>query len=869
MSRLAFLRLQRGVPAAIVPLAALLLVTSGIDGARAAVPSWPVSSGLVIGEVVTGGASASDEYVEIYNASDGAVSLAGLEVVYVTSSGGTVTRKASWIDGTIGARGHVLVANSSGVYGALADVTYSGGFAATGGALVLRPIGGAPFDALAWGDATNGFVEGTPAPAPAEGSSVERLPGGLAGNWLDTNDNAADTRLEPAPVGQGALAPATPDVAPTPSVPATAAPFPTETAAATATSSATATPTPTTTPPASGTPQPSPSPTPTAVPEPTPISVARRLAVGSAAFVTGIVTAQAGTLVDARTIAIQDETGGTAVRLVAGSEHIAVRGDRVTVRGTTSDPYGNLTLRVARATDLAVVGRAAVPGPTTVASVAEAVEGRLVRIEGVVAEVDRTAASTLGVVLEGGTRATAFRSRHTSLDTLRRGQRIRVSGVAAQRRTTTHAGYRVWLRDPADLMILSPAPAGPTPKPSASPARPTAPSPVAVASAKGSSRIGAVVAIVGVVTTRRGLLDSDARRVVVQDASGAILVRLPASGSKPGVGDRIAVVGKVGTYYGARQLAASAVTARGPGTVPAPVNVGSAPIAERLEWQLVRARGTIRSLSRRGRSWKLDLVLPGGSIPVVGEERVAIPAERLSNGARLTITGLARRPRSTATDRRFAISPRTVGDVLVDARPGAASATASPSAGGTHSPHRSSTGSGGRAVASGAVVDVDLRSLPKYAGRTVRVGGELVGRDGTAITLRDATGVGSVRLPKGSGPHLADIGRGEPLNVTGVVRRAGGRWEVVARSPSDVDRIAILAPPGAAPASPDAGGSAPVSTAVAVPARPILSTSSVLPPALIGLLAVSLALAGFGVYLRWRAGSTAPPEDRRVPPNGV
>ncbi|HYC06943.1 MAG TPA: lamin tail domain-containing protein, partial [Candidatus Binatia bacterium] len=168
----------------------------------AAAVGWPVSS-LVIGEVVTGGASASDEYVEVENARGTTVDLDGLEIAYVTSSGSTVTRKATWsAPRPLAAGQHLLVANASGAFAAIADATYSGGFAATGGAIVLRPVGGGPVDAVAWGDATNAFVEGTAAPAPPAGSSIERFPGGSAGNGQDSNDNAADFFVQSAPVPQ-------------------------------------------------------------------------------------------------------------------------------------------------------------------------------------------------------------------------------------------------------------------------------------------------------------------------------------------------------------------------------------------------------------------------------------------------------------------------------------------------------------------------------------------------------------------------------------------------------------------------------------------------------------------------------------------
>jgi hypothetical protein len=43
--------------------------------------AWPPSSGLLVGEVVTGGTSASDEFVEVYNAAPTTADLCGLELV--------------------------------------------------------------------------------------------------------------------------------------------------------------------------------------------------------------------------------------------------------------------------------------------------------------------------------------------------------------------------------------------------------------------------------------------------------------------------------------------------------------------------------------------------------------------------------------------------------------------------------------------------------------------------------------------------------------------------------------------------------------------------------------------------------------------
>ncbi|HEY3523662.1 MAG TPA: lamin tail domain-containing protein, partial [Candidatus Limnocylindrales bacterium] len=292
---------------ATLAIAALLAAFAGAPDqtlppiTAAAAVSWPVSSSLLVAEVVTGGpASASDEYVELTNASSTDVDLAGLEVVYVTSSGGTVTRKASWAVPTLLAPGrHVLIANAAGAFATLADATYTGGFAATGGAITVRPVGGTPIDSVGWGDAANAYVEGGAAPAPAAGSSIQRLPGGSAGNVGDTNDNAADFFVDAAPVAQNLAASPVPNPGPQPTATATPTvtpdadptPTPTHTPTPTPTPTAVPTPTPTATPTPAPTASPAQTPSPTPMALPSPIAEARALPDGATATIEGVVTA--------------------------------------------------------------------------------------------------------------------------------------------------------------------------------------------------------------------------------------------------------------------------------------------------------------------------------------------------------------------------------------------------------------------------------------------------------------------------------------------------------------------------------------------------------------------------------------------------
>ena len=157
---------------------------------------------------MTGGASASDELIEIYNPTAAALPLEGLELVYVTASGATISRRAAWELGapSVEPGRHLLVANELGVYAGIADARYASGMAATGGSVALRIQGASSaIDAVGWGTASSVWLEGQVAAAPPAGSSLERLPGGDAGSTQDTDDNATDfvVRAVPEPQNLG------------------------------------------------------------------------------------------------------------------------------------------------------------------------------------------------------------------------------------------------------------------------------------------------------------------------------------------------------------------------------------------------------------------------------------------------------------------------------------------------------------------------------------------------------------------------------------------------------------------------------------------------------------------------------------------
>jgi hypothetical protein len=480
---------------------------------------WSVST-LVLSEVVTGAASASDEFVEIANAGVEPVDLAGFELAYVTASGSTVTRKAVWAEARPLAPGQrVLLANAAGAFAGVADVAYSGGFAATGGSLVLRPVGGAPIDAVGWGDATNAFVEGTTAPAPPAGSSLERRPGGAAGNGWDTNDNLADWFVQALPSPQSLSSPAVPapdpsppataapsatvgpdpgaSAAPTPSAPPTDPPSPSGTpgpSATVPTPSATAVPAPTaqpsapptavpapTAPPtASQTPTaqpsappaspPSTAPPSTAPPQPDAIATVRSLPDGTRGAIAGTLTTRLGTLEEGRTAFVQDAGAGIAIYLDAAPTDAWPAGTPIEARGEVGTRFGQRVLRVALA-DLRETG-ATTTVPAAIfratGAVGEPDEGTRVAIAGTTVGSASALADGLGLWVDDGSgQVRAIVSPSAIGDVgVPAGSLVELRGPVGQRDSsgTGIGGYRVHVTEPLDFTLVEPVPT-PTPEP--------------------------------------------------------------------------------------------------------------------------------------------------------------------------------------------------------------------------------------------------------------------------------------------------------------------------------------------------------------------------------------------------------------------
>ena len=389
---------------------------------------------LMLTEILTGAASASDEYVQIEATGEGMTPLSDVELIYRSASGLTTRRLVSLAARPpLAAGGRLLLANAAGSAAEQARLTWSDGIASSGGALILRKISTPSeiIDAVAWGGALPAAGgEGVPVAAPASGVVIQRRRD-LSGAPVDGGDNSSDFTLYSGP-------------APT------------------------ATPT--------NTPAPTATPTPAPTSSPTPLSVgsAREVAIGTRLYVSGVVLATQGELAEAGLLALQDPVSGVGIFVLAPS----MSGSVPLVRGSLVAVEGLLTLRrqtltvVASSTPRVAGTGTALPPLTVQRPVAgawgwEAWEGRRVRVSGTIAGGPQS--------LSGG--AVSLRLRLSSGDELllgltesvaatipvglrESGRTVHAQGLVHQRGSTSGGGYRLWLEPVAGLVPKESTPPG-------------------------------------------------------------------------------------------------------------------------------------------------------------------------------------------------------------------------------------------------------------------------------------------------------------------------------------------------------------------------------------------------------------------------
>jgi uncharacterized protein YdeI (BOF family) len=674
---------------------------------------------LLVSEVMTGGASASDELIELYNPSASALPLEGLEVVYVTATGGTITRKASWAAGaaSLSSGAHLLIANGAGAFASIADVTYTNGLAAPGGSVAIRILGATTaIDAVGWGTAGTPWMEGTATVAPAAGHSIERLPGASGGSGQDTNENSADFVERAAPDPQNSASPPITVPTPQPTASSTAAETPVPTLTASATADPTGTPTvpgtptpaatPVATPTFSATPtgQPvTPAASPTPSPAPMTIAAARAMPDGATVLVEGLSLTDSGFSDGGGYLA--DATGGIAILLSDGT---FPRGMTLRVQGELDQRFSQRTIR-ADTTEVTIVGPGSEPTAAAVAtgSVNEAHEGELAEVDGVIVSGQTALTSGIAVDLDDGSgpiRVMVGAATGVDVTGWTRDARLHLRGVVGQRDSSGSgtAGYRVQPRDGADILAVTP-PASPSPSPSPNPSATPVPSAnpavLSIAAARAMG-VNTRLTVRGVVTLPAGLAEPG--EAAIQDSSGAILLRLGDDAGSLKLGELVEVAGTRSTRSGMETIRVTMPARKlGRQAQPDPMRRSTGAMGEAQEAMLVVARGEVTLTPRRTSAQNVYFDIDDGSGPlrIFVSPQAGIQTDAILLGSVMEVAGvLGQETTGKLPDRGYRLWPRGSSDMrVVAAAPGSTSGGGSTASGGAGEPTGPSAGSGGGA----------------------------------------------------------------------------------------------------------------------------------------------------------------------------
>lgn len=211
----------------ILILTSLIFVGGFLFYAEDAVATPGNADHLVISEIQVAGVMADDEFIEIYNPTERAINLENWSIQYKSAAGSSFSKKNFTAGAQIPAHGWYLI-TKAGYAGTVAtDMSHSTfSLAGSGGhiflvnnqILLISATDPSILDKVGYG--TGDSPEGTAAPAPPAGQSLERKPGGENGNSEDTDDNSVDFILQSTPQPQNtASPPQPPSTEPPPSPP--------------------------------------------------------------------------------------------------------------------------------------------------------------------------------------------------------------------------------------------------------------------------------------------------------------------------------------------------------------------------------------------------------------------------------------------------------------------------------------------------------------------------------------------------------------------------------------------------------------------------------------------------------------------------
>ena len=253
---------------------------------------------------------------------------------------------------------------------------------------------------------------------------------------------------------------------------------------------------------------------------------------------------------------------------------------------------------------------------------------------------------------------------------------------------------------------------------------------------------------------------------------------------------------------GHRASGPSAWSSLASGRVPAPTILHAQPGVAH-EWRLVAITGRIEQVTKLGDRWRAELAIGTRQVPIVGQPGSGIAPSAMVEGRVATIVGIVRRPFPTATDRRFAILPRSAADIRIEGGPIAGQTARGAGSAGTGGAAPAGAGSttGGDAgtTSISTPADADLVDLATLLGRVVRVGGLVADLRPDGVLLDDGTTIGRVVLRGAALDLLPLLEPEDAINATGRVEAVEDGPAVIVEDAAGISQAGDPQAPNAAP----------------------------------------------------------------------
>lgn len=370
--------------------------------------------------------------------------------------------------------------------------------------------------------------------------------------------------------------------------------------------------------------------------------------------------------------------------------------------GTIDDRYHQRTLRTTAA-DVLALGAASDPAAVSAATgeIGEPLECQLAAISGIIASAATELSGGVAFDVDDGSGPIrVVLGTLTGIDTSawERGATVTLRGVVGQRDSsgTGSAGYRLQPRSPADVVSIVPPPTSsptpsPSPTPSDPPSAPPSPSPtpaaglVSIATARQADS-GTRLRIRGVVTLPSGLADPGT--AAVQDASGAILVRLGDEAGNLARGELVELAGTRSSKAGMLTLRVTVPAIRlGHQAEPTPIRLPTGRLDEEHEAQLVVIRGAVVGTVHRTSAGNTYFDVNDGSGParIFVSPRASVATDSLAEGTWVEVVGvLGQDTTSQQPTRGYRVWPRDAADLSVLAQPVAESGNTAFGPGGSY-----------------------------------------------------------------------------------------------------------------------------------------------------------------------------------------